>query len=79
MSQKTVRVGTKKQDYQTRAVELVRQALQLLPEGQRSAFWQDTVGKDACLSSIHGMPAFFRLEEKYASKVSASLTTSSAK
>jgi hypothetical protein len=69
----------KKLDYQSRAVELVRQALELLPEGQRSAFWQDTIQKDACLSSIHRMQAFSRLEEKYAPKISAGLTKSAAK
>jgi serine/threonine protein kinase/tetratricopeptide (TPR) repeat protein len=69
----------KKVQYQARAIELVRQALELLPEGQRSIFWQDTVGRDACLSSIHRMPAFSRLEEKYATKTSAALTTSAAK
>ena len=69
----------KKLEHQNRAVELVRQTLELLPESQRSTFWQETIRKDACLSSIHRMQAFSRLEEKYAPKISAGLTTSAAK
>jgi tetratricopeptide (TPR) repeat protein len=69
----------KKLEYQNRALELVRQALELLPESQRRAFWHDTVAKDVCLLSIHRMPAFTRLEEKYGPKISAGLTSSMAK
>jgi serine/threonine protein kinase/tetratricopeptide (TPR) repeat protein len=65
----------KKFEYQNRALELVSRALELLPESQRGAFWQETIRKDAYLSSIHRTQAFSRLEEKYAPKISAGLMT----
>jgi eukaryotic-like serine/threonine-protein kinase len=69
----------KKVEYQNQALDLIRQALELLPASQRNSFWQDTVRKDACLAPICRMQAFSRLEEKYAPKISAGLTASTVK
>jgi tetratricopeptide (TPR) repeat protein len=57
---------------QDRAVQLIGQAMTLLPADQRAAFWLDSVQKDSCLTAIRRTRAFSQLEEKYNKKSSAS-------
>ena len=45
-----------------RAVDLVRQALEAVPAGERAAFWTTTVGKDPAVEAIRWQPAFRQLE-----------------
>jgi tetratricopeptide (TPR) repeat protein len=52
--------------YQERAVELVRAALDLLPEGQRGLFWRNAVLPDSALDPVRASAAFLQLKEKYA-------------
>jgi hypothetical protein len=44
-----------------RAVDLIRQALGALPEGQRAAFWRDNVQPDKALAPIRRSPEFLLL------------------
>jgi tetratricopeptide (TPR) repeat protein len=45
-----------------RAVELIQQALALLPDDQRFAFWTKHIRKDAAMTALRRRPAFLRLE-----------------
>jgi tetratricopeptide (TPR) repeat protein len=49
--------------YQDRALGLLRQALELLPAGQRAAFWENNVARDAGLNPLRSCPGFLQLAE----------------
>jgi len=48
--------------YSRRALELVRQAITLLPAEERRAFWSKYIQKDPAFSSLRLHPAFIELE-----------------
>jgi tetratricopeptide (TPR) repeat protein len=52
--------------YRGQALQAVRQALALLPPGERLPFWQDKVSPDAALDPIRDTAEFKRLEAQYA-------------
>jgi serine/threonine protein kinase/tetratricopeptide (TPR) repeat protein len=47
---------------QTRAVDLIREGLELLPAEQRAGFWSANVRNDAALQALRRQPPFLRLE-----------------
>ena len=51
---------------QDRAVGLLRDAMEALPEDQRSSFWDENVLRDAALDSVRARPDFARLAQAYA-------------
>jgi tetratricopeptide (TPR) repeat protein len=51
---------------QARALDLLRRALEALPEPERVAFWRRTVRRDAALNSLRADEAFQRLDAAYA-------------
>jgi tetratricopeptide (TPR) repeat protein len=51
--------------YQEQAVQLLRQALLLVPEGERAAFWRETVRTDPSLQTIRRAAAYARLERQF--------------
>lgn len=53
-------------DYQSRAIALLREALELSPVEERRQFWEESVKADRHLSPIAGAAAFARLESLYA-------------
>jgi tetratricopeptide (TPR) repeat protein len=63
---KTPRPPDARGHYQGRAAQLLRQALLLLPEGQRGPFWRDVVSNDAALRPIRHSADFARLGRQYA-------------
>jgi tetratricopeptide (TPR) repeat protein/predicted Ser/Thr protein kinase len=54
--------------YQDQALALVEQALLLLPEDQRAAFWRETVQRDSALAAIRHNMGFVRLLRQYSPK-----------
>ena len=48
--------------YPRRALELVQQALKLLPAAERRAFWSTHIQKDQTLMALHRHPLFAQLE-----------------
>jgi tetratricopeptide (TPR) repeat protein len=56
--------GEARRRYQERALQLLRQALLLVPEGERAAFWRDTVRADPSLQPLRGDAAYARLERQ---------------
>ncbi|HEX8200508.1 MAG TPA: tetratricopeptide repeat protein, partial [Isosphaeraceae bacterium] len=48
-----------------RGLALIRQALDLKPPGQRSAFWRDVIARDPALDPIRRLEGFARLEAEY--------------
>jgi tetratricopeptide (TPR) repeat protein len=52
--------------YRQRALGLVRQAVNLLPPGQRASFWRSTVQEDAALGALHSSSEFGLLTAAYA-------------
>jgi tetratricopeptide (TPR) repeat protein len=52
--------------YEGRAVELIRQALDLHSAPERRAFWQEFIGPDGALQPIRRTPEFARLTKIYA-------------
>jgi tetratricopeptide (TPR) repeat protein/tRNA A-37 threonylcarbamoyl transferase component Bud32 len=52
--------------YGERALDLIHNALDLKPAGERAAFWRDVIDSDAALDPIRGVDGFARLEAKYA-------------
>jgi hypothetical protein len=53
-------------EWEKRAVELLRQALDLTPASERAAFWRDCIGADkAALNPIRSSPAFAQLAAEY--------------
>ncbi len=53
--------------YRDRAVELLGQALDLVPEALRGAFWSQAVQPDPAMNPVRYAPGFVRLQAKYAS------------
>jgi tetratricopeptide (TPR) repeat protein/predicted Ser/Thr protein kinase len=53
--------------YQDQAITLLGQAMQLLPEDQRTAFWRDTVQRDSAFSAVRATIEFARLRRHYSS------------
>jgi serine/threonine protein kinase/tetratricopeptide (TPR) repeat protein len=51
-----------------RAVELIQQALRLLPDDQRRDFWSTHVEKDAALAALRHHPSFIRLESQLSAR-----------
>jgi tetratricopeptide (TPR) repeat protein len=51
-----------------RALELIRQSLDLLPKNQRAPFWATNVRSDAALNALRGLPGFVRLEAEMTSR-----------
>jgi tetratricopeptide (TPR) repeat protein len=51
--------------YQDRALDLVRQALEMLDPDQRAFFWRDTVRRDAALGAIRHSVGFTQLDRQY--------------
>jgi hypothetical protein len=51
--------------YQDRALELIRQALGLMPEGERGRFWREFVQANRALGPIRRTAEFARLERCY--------------
>jgi tetratricopeptide (TPR) repeat protein len=45
-----------------RALELIQQAIRLLPEDQRSAFWSKNIRRDPALAVLRRRPAFIQME-----------------
>jgi serine/threonine protein kinase/Tfp pilus assembly protein PilF len=54
--------------YARQAVTLIREAIEHLPELQRSTFWRDTVHEDAALNAIRRTTAFEELAAAYAQR-----------
>jgi tetratricopeptide (TPR) repeat protein len=52
--------------YRQRVVALLEQALLQAPQGERPAYWRDTIEADAWLSLLRDQPAFQQLQRKYA-------------
>jgi tetratricopeptide (TPR) repeat protein len=52
--------------YQDRAVQLLRQAIDLLPAGERAAFWQEYVRADAAMTAIRTHSGFTQLAGAHA-------------
>jgi serine/threonine protein kinase/tetratricopeptide (TPR) repeat protein len=52
--------------YQARAVQLLRQALALVPLEKRGAFWRDTMAPDPALDPVRDSAAFQALDGEYA-------------
>ncbi|HEV8058484.1 MAG TPA: protein kinase [Gemmataceae bacterium] len=48
--------------YETRTIDLLRQAMTLLPGGQRAAFWATNVRSDTALQALRRSPRFLELE-----------------
>lgn len=48
--------------YESKTIELLRQALALLPAAQRKAFWNNNVRKDAAMQALRRSPRFLQLE-----------------
>jgi len=55
--------------YQDRAVDLLRQALDLVPVDKRAAFWRETIHSDDALEPIAPSRAFVQLASPYAKPV----------
>ncbi len=51
---------------QARALAVLRQALEALPEGQRSSFWERNIERDPALGFVRARPEFQRLAAAYA-------------
>jgi tetratricopeptide (TPR) repeat protein len=49
---------------ETRAVDLLREAVDLLPADQRAAFWSTNVRNDTALQALRRRPEFLRLERE---------------
>jgi serine/threonine protein kinase/tetratricopeptide (TPR) repeat protein len=58
--------------YQDQAIGLIGQALNVLPEFERAAFWRDTVQRDSALSPVRHSRGFVHLRQQYASIENAS-------
>jgi len=69
MDRKDRQTVAKTREFEDRAVDLIDQALTLLPSNERAAFWQDTVSKDSCLVILRRTLPFSKLEEKYAPRM----------
>jgi tetratricopeptide (TPR) repeat protein len=52
--------------YESRALELIRQALDLHSASERRAFWQEFIMPDGALQPIRRAPGLVRLAERYA-------------
>jgi tetratricopeptide (TPR) repeat protein/tRNA A-37 threonylcarbamoyl transferase component Bud32 len=52
--------------YRDRAIELLGQALDMLPAAQRGLFWRQAVQPDVALNPVRYAPGFILLQEKYA-------------
>ncbi|MFO0878190.1 MAG: protein kinase [Gemmataceae bacterium] len=57
--------GTQADAYQTRAWELLRQAVARQPENQRAAFWRDTVERDDAFTALRRHREFATLAARY--------------
>jgi serine/threonine protein kinase/tetratricopeptide (TPR) repeat protein len=53
---------------QTRAIDLLREALEMLPPEQRAGFWNANVRADAALQALRRQPQFLRLEAEMAAR-----------
>ncbi len=51
---------------QQRALDLIQQAIQLLPADQRRSFWARFIRKDAAMASLRRRPMFLQMETKLA-------------
>jgi tetratricopeptide (TPR) repeat protein len=51
--------------YRTRALEAVRQTLEMISPEERKEFWNSKILPDSALASIHKAPAFKLLEARY--------------
>ena len=51
--------------YRQMSLELLRRALELVPELERPVFWRQYIATDALLKPIQNMPGFDELERKY--------------
>jgi tetratricopeptide (TPR) repeat protein len=52
--------------YRTRAVQALRDALHMVPDDQRAAFWRDRMSPDTALDPIRDSAEFRRLADQYA-------------
>jgi hypothetical protein len=52
--------------YRDRALELLSQTLDLVPNSERAGFWRKYVGRDQALDSLRRRLEFRQLESKYA-------------
>jgi tetratricopeptide (TPR) repeat protein len=48
--------------HERRALDLIREAVELLPAGQRGAFWSKYIRSDTALQAIRGYPQFQQLD-----------------
>jgi tetratricopeptide (TPR) repeat protein len=55
-------------EYETRALDLLRRALALLPSDERKTFWTTNVRKDAAMQSLRRSPRFMQLEADQTSR-----------
>jgi tetratricopeptide (TPR) repeat protein len=56
-------------DYQNRAVDMIIEALQFVPDPQNKlAFWEDYIAKNALLAPLKGSVRFISLEKQYGQK-----------
>ena len=54
--------------YRQRAMELIQQALSLLPAEERRAFWSKHMRTDAALASLRRHPLFVKLDAEFRGK-----------
>jgi hypothetical protein len=52
--------------YQDRAVALLRDAMAALPDGERTAFWSETIRRDGALNPIRTCTGFRKLAAEFA-------------
>ena len=62
--QQPTRVQELRQQYQDRAVNLLRDALNSLPSDARAGFWKRTVEPDPALSPVRRSPGYLRLAQE---------------
>ena len=51
--------------YQDQAIELLSQAMTMLPDEQSAMFWREQVQKDIAFLSIHGVTAYGSLDRQF--------------
>jgi tetratricopeptide (TPR) repeat protein len=56
---------TQRERYQERALALLRRTMELLPEGQRPAFWRETVRRDPAIRPLSASEGYLRLDRRH--------------
>jgi tetratricopeptide (TPR) repeat protein/tRNA A-37 threonylcarbamoyl transferase component Bud32 len=58
--------GRRASDYQERALGLLRDALELVPQAERADFWRASIRGDPALQPLRNSPGLLRLAQSYA-------------